>query len=63
MLTIKEIEKRGYKFHHITSVRGYQKKGTVTIEKYSGSYGKGYKVSKHNPNSTRYKFVCYYIKK
>lgn len=63
MLTVKELEKRGYKFHHSSLSRGYQRKGTVTIEKYSGRYGKGYKVSEHNPRSKQYKIVSYYIKK
>lgn len=63
MLTVKELERRGYKFHHSALARGYQRKGTVTIEKYSGRYGKGYKVFSHNPRSTSYKIVDYYIKK
>lgn len=63
MLTVKELERRGYKFHHSALARGYQRKGTVTIEKYSGKYGKGYKVFSHNPKSTSYKNVDYYIKK
>lgn len=29
---------------------------------YSGRYGKGYKTYSHNPNSTRYCFVNYYIR-
>ena len=63
MLTVKELERRGYKFHHSALARGYQKKGTTTIVKYSGRYGKGYKVFSHNPRSTSYKIVDYYIKK
>ena len=63
MLTVKDLEKRGYRFHHSSLARGYQKKGSVTIEKYNGRYGKGYKVSEHNPKSSQYKIVSYYIKK
>ena len=59
----KGFRKRGYKFHHSALSRGYQKKDSVTIEKYSGRYGKGYKVSEHNPRSSQYKIVSYYIKK
>ena len=63
MLTIKDLEKQGYKLHHSALSRGYQKKGTLTIEEYNGRYGKGYKVSAHNPKSKQYKIVYYYIKK
>ena len=63
MLTVKELERRGYKYHHSALARGYQKKGTLTFEKYNGRYGKGYKVYSHNPKSTSYKIVDYYIKK
>lgn len=63
MLTISDLKKRGYKYHHSALVRGYQEKGSVTIEKYCGRFGTGYKVYEHNPKSTQYKIVSYYIKK
>ena len=63
MLTIKDLEKQGYERHHSACHRGYQKKGTLSIEEYNGRFGKGYKVSAHNPRSKQYKIVYYYIKK
>ncbi len=63
MLTIKVLEDLGYEYHHTALSRGYQKKGTLSFEKYNGRFGKGYKVFTHNPNSTQYKIVYYYIKK
>ena len=63
MFIISELEKRGYKLHHSALTRGYQKKGTTTIEDYQGRYGKGYKITTHNPQSSQYKIVYYYIKK
>ena len=48
----------------ITSLsRGYVKKSIMETEKqsYNGRYGKGYKTYSHNPNSTNYCFVNYYV--
>jgi len=48
----------------ITSLaRGYIRKsiGETQPEPYQGKYGKGYKTYSHNPKSTRYCFVNYYI--
>lgn len=61
--TIEELEKLGYKLHHSAYHRGYQKKGSLSIEEYNGRYGKGFKVSAHNPRSSQFKIVHYLIKK
>lgn len=40
---------------------GYVKKGHEIYAPYKGKYGTGVKVYYHNPNSTRYCLVDYYI--
>lgn len=48
----------------ITSLhRGYVKKsiGETVKENYDGRYGNGYKTYSHNPDSTNYCFVNYYV--
>ena len=53
---------KGTYFHHTAYARGYIKKhADEKVEEYNGRYGKGYKVYTHNPNSTNYCFVSYYI--
>ena len=51
------------KLHHFSSARGYCKVGDSMKrgEEYSGIYGRGYKVYRHNEDSSRYMFVYYYI--
>lgn len=52
-----------YKFHHSALCRGYVSvKATEGIrEKYEGRFGKGYIVKRHNPESTQYCLISYYI--
>jgi hypothetical protein len=40
----------GYKTHHVSLSRGYYAKNDGWLEKYSGRFGKGYKV--YWPNDT-----------
>ena len=47
--------------HHTSYAVGYIRKGTLKRVPYQGKFGKGVKVYSHNPNSTRYCFVSYYI--
>lgn len=48
-------------FSHTSLTQGYIPKGTLKRVPYQGKFGKGVKVLSHNPNSTRYCFVSYYI--
>lgn len=41
--------------------KGYIKVGEMVVKNYSGKYGKGYKVYIHNPVSTIFCIVNYYI--
>lgn len=56
------LEKAGYKCHHSALNQGYVRIKTFEVELYNGRYGKGFKYSFNNPNSTRYKIVEYWIK-
>lgn len=47
--------------HHTSYAVGYIRKGTLKRVPYQGKFGKGVKVYSHNPNSTRYCLVSYYI--
>lgn len=48
--------------HHTAMYRGYVSvKSKGELEKYNGRYGKGYKILKHNPNSTSYCLCVYAI--
>lgn len=51
------------KLHHTALTRGYiSVKNTDGIkETYSGKFGNGFTVKRHNPNSTRYCYIDYYI--
>lgn len=51
----------GYKFHHSAFARGYVRVGHEVKEPYSGKFGRGYKLYKNNPCSSRYCIVEYYI--
>lgn len=48
-------------FSHTSYAVGYICKGTLKRVPYQGKFGKGVKVYSHNPNSTRYCLVSYYI--
>jgi hypothetical protein len=50
-----------YKFHHSALARGYVRVGHEVKEPYNGKFGRGYKLYKNNPCSSRYCIVEYYI--
>lgn len=52
------------RYHHTSLFRGYVSKKRYPDglkEAYKGRFGKGYTIKYHNPNSTMYAFVEYYI--
>lgn len=53
--------KKTYKLDHISTARGYQKKGTAKTYKYEGRFGKGYMIDFNNPNSSYFKNRAYYL--
>lgn len=58
------INGKEYKEHHTALCRGYisvKNGGEENPIPYKGKYGKGYIVKSHNPNSTNYCFITYYI--
>ena len=52
-----------YKAHHTALTRGYVSiKETEGIkEPYKGMFGEGCTIRSHNPNSTRYCYITYYV--
>ena len=58
-----EINGKQYKLHHTALCRGYvSKKATEGIrERYKGRFGEGFTVKTHNPNSTYYCHISYYL--
>lgn len=62
MKTVNEIKNAGYALHHTSLCRGYQSVKGETITEYYGRFGTGYVVYSHNPKSTNYCFISYYIK-
>lgn len=52
-----------YSYHHTALTRGYVSvKETDGIkERYSGRFGTGYTIKRHNPNSTFYCYIDYYV--
>lgn len=53
---------KNIKLHHTSLTRGYVSvKSEVIKEDYNGRFGKGHTVKTHNPNSTRYCYISYYI--
>ena len=52
-----------YEFHHTALTLGYVsvKNMEGIKEEYNGKFGKGYTVKRHNPESTRYCFIDYYV--
>ena len=57
------VDGKEYKFHHMALFRGYVsvKSEEGIINPYKGKFGKGYTVKTHNPNSTNYCYVSYYV--
>ena len=52
-----------HKEHHTSLTRGYVLvKNSEQPKPYKGKYGQGYTIKSHNPNSTRFCFLTYYIK-
>lgn len=49
------------RFHHSALARGYVRVGETRKESYKGRFGTGEKVYKHNPDSSRYCIVEYWI--
>lgn len=51
------------RLHHVALTRGYVSVKAVDgiKEDYEGRFGKGYTVKRHNPDSTRYCFIEYYV--
>lgn len=52
---------KNYKEHHTSLTRGYVKVNQEVKEEYNGRFGKGYTVKRHNPNSTQYCYITYYV--
>lgn len=50
------------KYHHTALTRCYVKVNHEIKEPYKGRFGEGYTVKTHNPNSTRFCFISYYVK-
>ena len=65
-MNYKELKESGYKLFTTSLFRGYISAkitdDNVKCVPYNGRYGKGYKVQKHNPNSTQYALVEYWVK-
>lgn len=47
-------------YHHSALSRGYIRVGETRTESYSGRFGTGLKIYKHNPISSRYCVVEYW---
>lgn len=61
---MRTINGKEYKEHHTALCMGYvsvKENGEEKPQVYSGRFGKGYTVKSHNPNSTRYCFITYYV--
>ena len=52
-----------YKAHHTSLTIGYLiiKENEGIKEQYIGKFGEGYTIRSHNPNSTRYCYITYYV--
>ena len=48
-------------YHHTALARGYIRVGETRTESYNGRFGHGEKLFRHNPNSSRFCLVDYYI--
>lgn len=51
-----------YKLHHSALERGYQTVKVDSYVPYSGRFGHGFKRYTHNPMSTQYVIITYYLK-
>ena len=50
-------------YHHTSLCRGYVSvRSDGYVSKYNGRFGTGYTVKIHNPNSTIYCYIEYYVK-
>lgn len=47
-------------YHHTALSRGYIRVGETRTESYSGRFGTGQKIYKHNPSSSGYCIVEYW---
>lgn len=52
-----------YREHHTALTRGYVsvKETNGIQEPYKGKFGKGYTIRRHNPQSTQYCYITYYV--
>ena len=56
------FKSRNLTFHHTARAQGYvSAKGAGYVVPYKGRFGRGYKHYTHNPNSTYYCYVTYYV--
>lgn len=58
------INNKEYKKHHTALSRGYvsvKNGGEEEPVPYKGKYGEGYTIKSHNPNSTYYCYITYYV--
>ena len=58
-----ELDYMALNKHHTSYFRGYIRVGEENVVPYKGRFGVGYKVYRNNPNSSRYCFLTYYIKR
>ena len=58
-----ETKMKEYREHHTALVRGYVSVNEAEGIKasYKGRFGEGYTIRRHNPDSTRYCFITYYV--
>jgi len=54
-------EIKGKKLHHTALARGYQTVKKDCVRPYKGRFGEGFVVFRHNPNSTRFMCVEYWV--
>lgn len=68
-MTVEEIEKNGYRFHHSAVRKRYTRVAERNVPRpYNGRFGIGYIVSlgpvvRDGKASTQYEDIAYYIKK
>lgn len=58
------INGKVYKEHHTSYARGYvsvKNGGEEDPKPYKGWFGKGYTIRSHNPNSTMWCLITYYV--
>jgi hypothetical protein len=61
--TTTKTEERVAKFHHSSLCQGYVSKKLPDGIKapYRGRFGEGYTIKSHNPRSTLYCWISYYV--